>query len=147
MPTDLPTFKIKPLHPAFKQPKQATDGSAGFDLYMPEPGSIPVGGKVTVGLGFATAIPEGYVGIIAPRSGVGSKKTLEVANTVGIIDHDYRGEWMATLRIKDGKPYIWEAGDRLLQLVLLPVPKMRMALVDELDDTVRGHGGLGSTGE
>lgn len=140
------TLNIKALHPDFQAPKQATDGSAGFDIYMPEPGSIPAGEKVKIGLGFAMAIPTGYVALIAPRSGVGSKATLEVANTIGFIDSDYRGQVFATLRTKDGTPYSWEAGDRLLQCVIVPVPKMNIEIVDELDETVRGEGGHGSTG-
>ena len=146
MGDSIPFFDIMPIHPDFRAPKQATDGSAGFDLYMPEAGQIPAGGKVKVGLGFAAAIPKGYVGLISPRSGVGTKQTLELANTIGIIDADYRGEWMATLRIKDGEPYSWEAQARLLQVVLVPVAKMQMRVVNELDDTERGEGGHGSSG-
>lgn len=142
-----PVLQIKPMHPDFQPPKQATDGSAGFDLYMPESGEIPAGGKVKVGMGFAAAIPSGFVGILSPRSGVGTKHTLELANTNGWIDADFRGEILATLRVKDGHPYAWEAGERLLQMVVVPVPKMQMKLVDELDETARGEGGHGSTGK
>jgi dUTP pyrophosphatase len=140
------TFKVKPLHPAFQPPKQATDGSGGFDLYMPEAGEIPAGGQVQVGLGFASAIPSGHVALLMPRSGVGTKQTLELANTLGLIDTDYRGQWLATMRTKNGEPFSWEAGTRLLQLAIVPIPKMHLEVVEELDETVRGEGGHGSTG-
>jgi dUTP pyrophosphatase len=139
-------LKLKPIHPNFKQPKQATSGAAGFDLYMPEAGYIGPGEKVTVGLGFATAIPEGFVGFLMPRSGVGSEKTLELANTIGGMDDDYRGEWLATLRVKDGQAFSWEAGARILQFLVVPIPKITLEIVADLDETERGEGGYGSTG-
>lgn len=140
-------LKFKALHPNFKLPKQMTGGSAGFDLYMPEAGHIPAGGKTKVMLGFAGAVPNGYVALIAPRSGVGSRITLEVANTVGFIDSDFRGEWIATLMTKTGEEFSWEAGERLLQVVVVPFASPELVLVDELDETERGEGGLGSSGK
>lgn len=141
------TLRIKPIHPDLTMPKQASSGAGGLDLYMPEAGSIPAGGQTKVTLGFATAIPQGYIGFIIPRSGVGSRETLELSNTVGAIDCDYRGEWVATLRTKTGNPFSWESGARLLQVVIVPVARLLLAQVDDLDETVRGEGGLGSTGE
>lgn len=140
-------LKMKPLNPDFQPPKQATEGSAGFDVYMPEGGTIPAGGQIKVGLGFATAIPKGYVGLIVPRSGVGTRETLELANSLGVIDSDFRGELTATLRTKSGQPFSWEPGARLLQFLVVPVARMMLALVDDLDETVRGEGGHGSTGK
>lgn len=146
MQTSVPNLKIKPLHPSFIAPKQASRGAAAFDIHMPEDGDIPAGESVKVGLGFASAIPAGHVALLMPRSGVGSKYALEVSNTVGVLDEDYRGQWIATLRTKDGKPFSWQAGDRLLQALIIERPTMGLTVVDDLDDTERGQGGLGSTG-
>lgn len=146
MGDSVPVFKVMAIHPGLKPPKQSTEGSAGFDLYMPDPGHIPAGDKVSVGLGFSSAIPKGYVGKLYPRSGVGSRVTLELANSVGIMDADFRGEWVATLRTKDGQAFSWEAGERLIQLVIVKLPEMEMELVERLDETERGEGGHGSTG-
>lgn len=139
--------KFKQLSDNFKLPAQSTEDAAGFDLYMPQAGHIPAGGKTKVMLGFAAAVPRNHVAIIVPRSGVGARDTLELANTAGVIDADYRGEWMASLKTKDGKEFSWEAGDRLLQAIVIPVPKVTLELVDSLDDTKRGEGGYGSTGK
>lgn len=144
--TTIPNLQIQPLHPSFIAPKVATEGAAGFDIYMPEAGHIPAGASVKVNLGFSTAIPVGHVGLMLPRSGVGSRDTLELANTAGAMDSDFRGEWVATLRTKHGEPFSWEAGERLIQVLIIERPEMTLSVVDHLDDTARGQGGLGSTG-
>lgn len=137
--------KIKPLHPNFKLPTRG-EGSAGFDLYMPEPGEA-TGTTKMVGLGFATEIPPGYVGLLLPRSGVGAKHGLEVNNTCGVIDSDYRGEWKAAIRTKSGIPHTWAAGDRLLQAIIVPYWAGQFEIVDELPETIRGDGGFGHSGK
>ncbi len=142
-------MNIKPMHEAFKCPTKGTDKSGGYDLYMPEAGNLyydePEALKVK--LGFAAEVPEGHVALIVPRSGKGVNNGLALNNTCGVIDADYRGEWMAALRLKNHRPFSWAAGERLLQVLIVPVATVDLTVVEELDDTVRGAGGFGSTGE
>lgn len=139
-------MNIKPLHSNFQVPTRATDLSGGFDIYMPESGSVFDEAK-KIPLGFAAEVPPGHVALLLPRSGVGSKFGLELNNTCGVIDADYRGEWLATLRTKDGSIFSWNAGERLLQLVIVPVLTPELTIVDELSSTERGEGGLGHSGK
>ena len=140
-------MKIQLLHPHVRLPERATPDSAGFDIFMPEAGVIENTYVTKVPLGFATAIPPGYVALLLPRSGVGSKRGLELNNTCGVIDADYRGEWFATLRVKNGERFSWEAGERLLQMVLVNCLTPELEVVEQLPTTQRGTGGLGSTGQ
>lgn len=138
-------MKIKPIHPNFKMPVRSTAGAGAYDLFMPSDGVCQVGCKCA--LGFSAEVPAGHVALVLPRSGVGFKYGLELNNTCGVIDSDYRGEWMASLRTKDGEIYRWKKGDRLLQMLIVPVAMPVLELVDELGDTERGEGGFGSTGD
>lgn len=140
-------MNIKQLHPNFKMPTRGTDQAGGFDIYMPEKGSMMPGATYgqMVPLGFAAEVPVGYVALLLPRSGAGAKHGVSLNNTVGVIDADYRGEWMACLRLKNGLPHRWEAGERLLQFILVPVGTPELKLVEELGSTARGEGGFGST--
>jgi len=141
-------LNIQPLHTNFKCPTRGTDRSGGFDIYMPEPGVLErdVKGQM-VPLGFAAEVPTGHVALLLPRSGAGAKHGVSLNNTVGVIDTDYRGEWMACLRLKNHQPLTWEAGERLLQFVLVPVATPELQIVDSLEDTDRGEGGFGHTGQ
>ena len=141
-------MNIKPLHRDFKCPVRSSTAAGGYDIYMPEGGVLnPVADKgQLVGLGFAAEVPRGYVALLLPRSGAGTKFGLELNNTCGVIDADYRGEWMASLRVKDGHAFQWGPGDRILQFLLVPVGMVDLMVVNELDTTTRGEGGLGSTG-
>lgn len=139
-------MKFVALHPNFQLPTKGTDAAGGYDIYMPEAGKYHGTEAVKLGLGFKAAVPEGYVAMIVPRSSTGFKHGVEVNNTVGIIDSDYRGEWFVKLRTKNGWAYSWEAGDRVFQYILVPVGSSEPELVTELDETERGTGGLGSTG-
>ena len=142
-------MNIKKLHPNFKMPTRGTEHAGGFDLYMPEAGVLMPGATYgqMVPLGFAAEIPVGYVALLLPRSGAGAKHGVSLNNTVGVIDADYRGEWMACLRMKNGLPHRWEAGERLLQFILVPVGITELNLVEELGTTDRGEGGFGSTNQ
>lgn len=140
-------MQIKPLHQNFILPTKATDGAGAFDIYMVTPGIVQGVYACLVPLGFSTAIPPGYVALILPRSGIGAKRGLELNNTVGVIDSDYRGEWKAMLRLKDGQQYSWEAGDRLLQFLIVPIADVKLELVTELTATGRDTAGFGSTGK
>ena len=145
----VPEMKICKLDPAAILPTYATAGSAGADLY-----ALPVGDPVVVGpgetaflrTGLAAAIPAGYVGLIFARSGLACKRGLAPANKVGVIDSDYRGEWMIALHNHGDTPQIVNPGDRIAQFVLVPVLTPLVAEVDSLDETARGEGGFGSTG-
>lgn len=135
------------LNPYFKLPVRSSVEAGGLDVFMPVSG-VAGQDKQLIGLGFKAAVPKGYVAFILPRSGVGAKHGIEVTNTVGVIDSDYRNEWFASIKVKPGFPdYAWEMGDRLLQIVVVPVADITPELVSELEDTARGEGGFGSTGK
>lgn len=100
-----------------------------------------------VNLGFASKIPEGYVALLLPRSSAGAKFGISLNNTCGVIDADYRGEWMASLRLRMNEGFNWSAGDRLLQFVIVPVITPKLEVVESLEDTERGGGGFGHSGK
>ena len=140
-------MRIKPLHFNFNKPTKGTQGAGAYDLYMPVSGVIEENGICKVGLGFAAEVPEDHIALIVPRSGMGAKYGIELNNSCGVIDSDYRGEWIATLRTKDGKAFQWNAGERLLQFVLVLVISVELEIADELSDTERGTRGFGSSGK
>lgn len=137
-------MKIQPLHPNFQSPTYGSEKAGALDLYMPARGSANTG--KLIGLGFAAAVPEGHVALLLPRSGTGTKHGVELANTCGVIDSDYRGEWKAAIRTKHGRPFAWNVGDRVLQAVIVPVVQVELEIVGSLDETDRGSGGFGHTG-
>jgi dUTP pyrophosphatase len=98
-------------------------------------------------LGFAATVPDGHVAVLLPRSGSGCKYGLELNNTSGIIDADYTGEWMASLRTKTGLKFSWEAGARIIQFIIVPITTPQLELVRALTASQRGSGGFGSTGQ
>lgn len=138
-------MKFKSLHPNFKLPTKGTALAGAYDLYMPEFGSLAPGEGLKFTLGFMAEVPEGFVVLMLPRSGVGSKG-LMLANTCGVIDSDYRGEWFVHL-LNCGRGMTWSPGDRLLQMLIVPVANVTPELADELSETGRGAGGFGSTGK
>lgn len=140
------------LHPNFQLPTKGSYSAGGYDLYMPEAGKVEQATPWTpngqlVGLGFAAEVPAGYVALILPRSGAGAKHGIELRNTCGVIDADYRGEWMVAVKTKEGHAFGWAAGERLFQYILVPVGKSEPVLVNQLTETARDTGGLGSTGK
>lgn len=144
-------MQFKQLHPNFQLPVRSSSLAGGYDLFMPEDGEYAGYGQAEsthqmVGLGFSAAVPAGFVALILPRSGAGAKRGVELRNTVGVIDSDYRGEWMVAVTQKEGDPVGWEAGDRLYQYLLVPVAQFDPVLVEDLPSTDRGQGGFGSTG-
>lgn len=139
-------MRIKPMHRNFVMPLKSTDKAGAFDIYMPEEGVVNHQQTKMIGLGFAAAIPEGHVALLLPRSGCGSKYGVELNNTVGVIDADYRGEWKAALKTKSGT-FRWDTEERVLQFMIVPVADVTLELADELDDTDRGSGGFGHTGK
>ena len=138
---------FKKLVPYAQKPKFGKLGDAGADLVAT---SIDLSrdGQMVYGTGLAVEIPEGMVGLVFPRSSV-RNTTLSMANSVGVIDSGYRGEIMVTFNMKWEKPGqkgVYEVGDRIAQLVIMPVPLVKYVEVDELSETERGIGGHGSTG-
>jgi len=140
--------KIKKLVPEAVIPKYAKRGDAGQDLVAT---SMEVTEDyISYGTGLSFEIPEGYVGLLFPRSSV-SKKDLSLANAVGVLDSGYRGE--VSFRYKrttDGNqfrtPKIYNIGDKIGQIIVVPFPEVEFEEVEELSDSERGTGGYGSTG-
>ena len=129
-------------------PSYGTAYSAGADLYSAMQEDVIIAPETTkfIKTGIAIEIPEGLVGLIYARSGMACKKGLAPANKVGVIDSDYRGEIMVALYNHSDSAVTVAKGDRIAQLVLTPYIKADFEEADELDDTVRGDGGFGSTG-
>ena len=137
-------LKVKLIHPAAKVPKRATPGAAGFDLYAIERRDIPPGAQAALPIGLSVAIPHGWYGRIAPRSGLAVRHMVNVH--AGVIDCDYRGE-LAVCLINHGTDLLEILpGDRIAQLIIERCSMDGIEVVEELDDTDRGTGGFGSTG-
>jgi len=139
--------KIKKLSAEAVIPSYAKSGDAGMDLVAT---SIKFDGtQITYGTGLAIEIPEGFVGLVFPRSSI-RKTDLSLSNSVGVIDSGYRGEIQATFNqkslSKDGQ-ILYGVGDRICQLMIIPHPHVNFIEVQELNNTERGEGGFGSTGK
>lgn len=135
--------KIKKLHPDAVIPKYAKPGDAGMDLVAISEEWNEDNSMVTYNTGLAIEIPEGYVGLIFPRSSI-SKTILHLANSVGVIDSGYRGSIMCKFRYPE-EGMVYDAGDRVAQLLIMPYPSIEFEEVEELSSTERGEGGFGST--
>ena len=138
--------KIKKIHTDSVIPSYAKSGDAGMDLIATSIISEEVF-QITYGLGIALEIPDGFVGLVFPRSSI-RKTDLSLTNSVGVIDSGYRGELQATFRKERGvasKKY--EVGDRVVQIMIIPHPTIEFNEVNELSNTERGEGGFGSTGK
>ena len=138
-------LKIKKLNENAIIPKYARESDAGLDLTATSKVWDAETRTYTYGTGLAVAIPEGYVGLLFPRSSV-YKTPLTLANSVGVIDSGYRGELMFKFKATAQALFEYEEGDRVGQLVVMPFPKVEFEVVDELTATERGKGGFGSTG-
>jgi dUTP pyrophosphatase len=139
--------RITRLDPDLELPRYAHDGDAGIDLFSAEDVTLRPLQRALVSTGIAVAIPEGYAGFVQPRSGLALKRGLGLANSPGLIDSHYRGELKVIAVNLDATDEIDIArGDKLAQLVIQPVARAELVEVEELDDTVRGEAGFGSTG-
>ena len=137
--------RIKKLHKDAVIPKYAKDGDAGLDLVATQI-IDNTSTQVTYGTGLAMEIPYGYVGLLFPRSSIKNHE-LELSNSVGVADSGYRGEIRAVFNKTNGPDSMkYKVGDRVVQLIILPYPKINFVLSDELSDSERGTGGYGSTG-
>lgn len=141
------------LQPYATMPTKAHDTDACFDLYAPTSDRkgdffwVPAHGTVMINLGFATEIPKGYFAAVFPRSGMASKKHLRNSNCVGVIDADYRGAWQVPLHNDSDQDQMVSYGDRIAQFCILPVLDTQLTVVNELEETERGEGGFGSSGQ
>jgi dUTP pyrophosphatase len=138
--------KIKKTHPDAIIPKYAKESDAGLDLVattIKENTTF----QITYGLGIALEIPEGFVGLVFPRSSIRNTE-LTLSNSVGVIDSGYRGELQATFNKSNGLDSIaYKVGERVCQIMIIPHPTIKFEEVNELNNTERGEGGFGSTGK
>lgn len=146
-------LKVKALSPkigdSIPAPRFATVGSAAMDLCacIDADVTIAAGGRTIIPTGIAIALPSAeYVALICARSGLASKFGITMANGVGVIDSDYRGELKVALHNSSDVDYTIHDGDRIAQLMVLPVVQPALQFVEVLDETARGEGGFGSTG-
>lgn len=141
-------IKIKKMHINAITPTYGTEFSAGADLYalLEAPLEIKPGETVLIHTGLTMEITPGYGGFIFARSGLASKKGLAPANKVGVVDSDYRGEVMVALHNHSQNSAVIENGERIAQMVFLPYVAANFIEAEELDETIRGTGGFGSTG-
>ena len=137
---------IRRLHEDATLPERAYSGDAGLDLATCERVELGPGERATVPTGLAVAIPEGYAGFVQPRSGLAARHGISVVNSPGLIDSGYRGEIRVVLLNTDAEhTFVAEPGDRIAQLVVLPIPELELVEVDELPETERGVRGFGSS--
>lgn len=137
-------LSVKRLHKDATLPTKAHPGDAGWDLYSLNITDIPAWGSRLVSTGIAVSIPYGWCGIIKDRSSVALKQSCEVG--AGAIDHGYTGELKVLLRNLSPQIKWFNMGERIAQLLVLPVPEVRIVEVDSLDESSRGEGGWGSSG-
>ena len=142
-------IRVKKLKNNAIMPTYGSAEAAGADLYacLAEPVTIHPGESVFVPTGLAMEIPKGYAGLIYARSGLACKRGLAPANKVGVVDSDYRGEFMIVLHNHGSASQKIEHGERIAQLVITPVFTPGFTEVDDLSDTIRASGGFGSTGK
>jgi len=141
------TLRFARLHEAAREPTRAHDGDAGYDLYAVEPATLGPGERANVGTGIAVAIPEGWAGLVLPRSGLAARHGITLPNAPGLIDCGYRGEVRVLLLNTDGsEPFEVAPGDRIAQLLLVRYEAPELEEARSLDGTTRGEGGFGSSG-
>ena len=141
------TLAFKRLSHAARVPTRAHDGDAGLDLYAAEAVTLQPGERAGIGTGIAVAIPDGHAGLVLPRSGLAAKHGISVVNAPGLIDAGYRGEVRVLLLNTDRtEAFDIAAGDRIAQLLITPFAAPDLAEAEDLDQTMRGEGGFGSSG-
>lgn len=141
------TVMLHRLDPGLPAPSYAHPGDAGADLRAAVDVSLQPGERALVPTGVAIALPEGYVALVHPRSGLAARHGLSIVNTPGTVDAGYRGEIKVLLiNLDPTEPIELKRGDRIAQLVLQRVEQARFLEVDVLPESVRGDGGYGSTG-
>ena len=141
------TVPVKRLDETLDLPAYAYAGDAGLDLRAAEDAVLKPFERKAVACGIALAIPSGYAGFVLPRSGLAAKHGISIVNAPGLIDSNYRGEIKVILiNLDPNNPFVIARGDRIAQLVVLKTPSVELSEASDLDDTVRGQGGFGSSG-
>lgn len=139
-------LEIQKLREDAYVPERAYQGDAGLDLAACDEVRLGPGERALVGTGLAVAIPQGYAGFVQPRSGLAAQHGIAVVNSPGLIDSGYRGEIKVVLLNTDReRTFVAEPGERIAQLVVLPVPEVAVREVDELPGSERGVRGFGSS--
>ena len=140
---------IKKLDPSVKLPEYKTTGASGMDLiaFIREPLELKPQMSCIVPTGLAIAFPENYEIQVRPRSGLAAKNSISILNTPGTIDSDYRGEIKVIIHNHGNKNFIINNGDRIAQMILCPIVKMKLEESIDLPKTIRGQSGFGSTGK
>jgi dUTP diphosphatase len=140
-------LRITRLRDGALMPTRAHDGDAGLDLYAGDAATIGPGERATVATGIAVEVPDGFAGLVLPRSGLAARHGIALVNAPGLIDSGYRGEIRVLLLNTDrAESFTISPGDRIAQLVLTPVADAVPVEVSELATTARGEGGFGSSG-
>lgn len=137
---------VKKIHPTAVIPEYQSAQAAGLDLHALSSGTLAAHDTKLIGTGLAVEIQRGMVGLVCSRSGLAVKHSVFVLNAPGIIDSDYRGEIGVILHNAGRDKWSWAAGDRIAQLVLMPVSRSLIRVVSALSETDRGADGFGSTG-
>ena len=140
------TLPVRLTHPNAEVPTRAHPTDAGLDIAASETTHVAPGVVTLVPTGIAVAIPEGYFGLLTARSSLATKKAMTLANGVGVIDADYRGEIKIPIIPLDGCHNLIQAGQKIAQLIILPIALPTVEVVGVLPESVRGVGGFGSTG-
>lgn len=140
-------LRVQRLDPAARLPVRAHDDDAGYDLHALEPATLAPGARAKLRTGIAIELPAGHAGLVLPRSGLAARYGIALVNAPGLIDAGYRGE-LQVLLLNTDREHAFEisAGDRVAQLVIVAVAAPDVIEVDTLAATLRGEGGLGSSG-
>ena len=140
---------IKKLNPAVKIPEYKTSGASGMDLnaFVEKPVTIKSKTSTLIPTGLSVAFSEDYEIQIRPRSGLAAKNNITILNSPGTIDSDYRGEIKVLIFNHGSADFIINNGDRIAQMILSPVVKIDLEVINDLPETIRGEGGFGSTGK
>jgi dUTP pyrophosphatase len=137
-------IKIKKIHPDAVIPQYAKPGDAGLDLYATEQIVLAPGQRGLVPTGLSMELPRGYVALVWDKSGISTKNGM--TTLAGVIDADYRGEYMIAMINLGQEVYTFEKGKKVAQLLIQPIERPEIEEVEELSDSSRGEGGFGSTG-
>jgi dUTP pyrophosphatase len=138
---------VRRLDAGLPMPDRAHPGDAGIDLRSAVDVTLGPGERAVVPTGVAVAIPQGYAGFVQPRSGLAAEHGISIVNTPGLVDSGYRGELkVIAVNLDPREAFEVRRGDRIAQLVVLPVPEATLREVDELPESGRGSGGFGSSG-
>ncbi|MDO4501897.1 MAG: dUTP diphosphatase [Coriobacteriia bacterium] len=141
------TLPVKLFDEGIEQPSYAYAGDAGLDLRSTIDATLMPGERLMAPTGIGVALPQGYAGLVVPRSGLAAKHGISVVNAPGLIDSGYRGEIRVVLiNLDPREPFQIKRGDRIAQLMVVPFAHADIAVVPELDQTERDAGGFGSSG-